>query len=602
MNHRATYSPEDNKLRLYPACRLSKEEYEKARAAGFIWAPRQELFVAPMWTPGREDFLLTMCEEIEDEDTTLVERAEERADRFTDYHEARTEDAQRAHAAVARIADNIPLGQPILVGHHSEKHARKDAERIENGMRKAVKMWETAQYWKDRAAGAIRHAKYKELPSVRARRIKGLEADKRREEKNKDFAVRMIKLWETLHDDEKTQIKHKDGTVGTFLDRARYLSNLDHPGIVRQEGSSYSFWSTWDVLRPDGERYAACPSLTPEEVQSKVIAHHRAVIARCDRWLNHINNRLEYERAMLAEAGGTVADRSKPERGGGCRCWASPRGGWSYIQKVNKVSVTVLDNWGNGGQNFTRTIPFDKLAGVMSSAEVQAARATGHLTESADKTGFFLVAPEPEDDMKGNIAPPPEPRQEPPAEIEAMREQLKTGVQVAIAPQLFPTPAEIAQYMVELADLEPTHLVLEPSAGTGAIINALPPCAELVAVEINNALCRRLNTMPAVSRTIEADFLDCDGVLGAFLFDRILMNPPFENGADIKHINHALTFLKPGGRLVAICANGPRQNEKLKPLADYWEDLPENTFEEQGTKVRTALLVINKQIENGKLF
>lgn len=40
-------------------------------------------------------------------------------------------------------------------------------------------MWDTATYWTDRAAGAILHAKHKERPDVRARRIKGLEADKR---------------------------------------------------------------------------------------------------------------------------------------------------------------------------------------------------------------------------------------------------------------------------------------------------------------------------------------------------------------------------------------------------------------------------------------
>jgi uncharacterized protein YcaQ len=74
------------------------------------------------------------------------------------------------------------------------------------------------------------------------------------------------------------------------------------------------------------------------------------------------------------------------------------------------------------------------------------------------------------------------------------------------------------------------------------------------------------------------------------------MNPPFENGADIKHIQHAMHMLKPGGRLVAICANGPRQQAILKPLAEnsggWWEDLPAGTFAEQGTNVNTALLVI----------
>jgi hypothetical protein len=55
---------------------------------------------------------------------------------------------------------------------------------------------------------------------------------------------------------------------------------------------------------------------------------------------------------MLGENGGTVTDKTKPEKGGACRFWASPRGGWSYIQKVNKVSVTVLDTYGDGGAPF----------------------------------------------------------------------------------------------------------------------------------------------------------------------------------------------------------------------------------------------------------
>jgi hypothetical protein len=46
------------------------------------------------------------------------------------------------------------------------------------------------------------------------------------------------------------------------------------------------------------------------------------------------------------------------------------------------------------------------------------------------------------------------------------------------------------------------------------------------------------------------------------------MNPPFANADDIKHIMHALKMLKPGGRLVAICANGPRQNDKLRPIVE----------------------------------
>ena len=45
------------------------------------------------------------------------------------------------------------------------------------------------------------------------------------------------------------------------------------------------------------------------------------------------------------------------------------------------------------------------------------------------------------------------------------------------------------------------------------------------------------------------------------------MNPPFDHGADIRHIDHARRKLNPGGRLVAICAAGPRQRERFEAIA-----------------------------------
>ena len=93
-------------------------------------------------------------------------------------------------------------------------------------------------------------------------------------------------------------------------------------------------------------------------------------------------------------------------------------------------------------------------------------------------------------------------------------------------------------------------------------------------------------------RCVHADFLECNGDLGTF--DRVVMNPPFENAVDIKHIMHAYGMLKPGGRLVALCANGPRQRFRLQPMASYWEDLPADSFKSQGTGVNVALLVMEK--------
>nr|AVI43598.1 hypothetical protein [Klebsiella pneumoniae] len=57
-------------------------------------------------------------------------------------------------------------------GHHSERRARRHAQKIENGMKRAVMLFERAEYWEQRAQASLRHAKYKERPDVRYRRIK----------------------------------------------------------------------------------------------------------------------------------------------------------------------------------------------------------------------------------------------------------------------------------------------------------------------------------------------------------------------------------------------------------------------------------------------
>jgi hypothetical protein len=432
----ATYSPEDNKLRLYATSRLDSETYARVRAAGFIWAPKQELFVAPAWTPSREDLLIELCGEIGDEDTSLVERQEQRAERFEDYSDSRKEDAETARRQVEKITDGIPMGQPILVGHHSEKHARKDAERIENGMRRAVKMWEQSQYWKQRAAGAIRHAKYKELPAVRARRIKGIEADLRKEERERQKAVFCLKFW-------NGELKKKDQSILAvcYESAVWFCNHYDQVSCCfpldkypRQEPASQyeGSMSLWSALGgSDGISHAAC---TLEQAREISIGAHERALALADRWIAHYNNRLEYERAMLAESGGTEADRVKPEKGGACKAWCSFRGGYSLIQKVNKVSVTLLDNWGNGGRDFTRTIPFDSLKGLMSKAEVDAAREAGRLISESPR-GFYLTE---------TVATPTKPAEPTRTETEqaeafdAIKDTLKAGVQVVTGAATLP--------------------------------------------------------------------------------------------------------------------------------------------------------------------
>ncbi|EED1398342.1 class I SAM-dependent methyltransferase [Escherichia coli] len=124
----------------------------------------------------------------------------------------------------------------------------------------------------------------------------------------------------------------------------------------------------------------------------------------------------------------------------------------------------------------------------------------------------------------------------------------------------------------------PNAIVLDPSAGTGAILRAIrdtAPGAMCDAVEINSGLVRYLRDNFNGVRVQCCDFMEWQPVQ---YYSRIIMNPPFSHGQDIRHILRAFSLLRPGGVLVAVCLNGPRQQERLLPFSDVREELPRGTF------------------------
>lgn len=180
--------------------------------------------------------------------------------------------------------------------------------------------------------------------------------------------------------------------------------------------------------------------------------------------------------------------------------------------------------------------------------------------------------------------------------------------------QFFPTPEPLAAKMAALFNIKDGHRFLEPSAGHGNLAKALLCEAvnsklsiECTMIEMDEANAKVLaaddyfNCVPRCSAFImQRDFLQCKIPARGYEFDGVLMNPPFSRGDDIKHILHAWEFLKVGGKLVALCANGPKQNAILKPwsesLGGTWEVLPAGTFKDsgaKGTNIETVLLTAN---------
>lgn len=87
---------------------------------------------------------------------TRRERLEKKLEKRLDWAESRDKKSDAAHARVHEIADGIPFGQPILVGHHSERRARRDQERMDAGMRASIDNSRAADDHRSKADGIER--------------------------------------------------------------------------------------------------------------------------------------------------------------------------------------------------------------------------------------------------------------------------------------------------------------------------------------------------------------------------------------------------------------------------------------------------------------
>lgn len=175
-------------------------------------------------------------------------------------------------------------------------------------------------------------------------------------------------------------------------------------------------------------------------------------------------------------------------------------------------------------------------------------------------------------------------------------------------PGFFPTPPSVIQTLLSRAAIDPGMAVLEPSAGRGDIADAIHAAyptehggaaVAVDCIEINYTL-REILTLKN-HNVIGQDFLAEDPTSD---YDRVVMNPPFENGADMQHVRRAFDWLRPGGRLSAVVSRAVQHDNKTAEAFRTWvdelggsiEDLPDEAFTESDrpTSVRTCLVVLDK--------
>lgn len=203
-------------------------------------------------------------------------------------------------------------------------------------------------------------------------------------------------------------------------------------------------------------------------------------------------------------------------------------------------------------------------------------------------------------------------------EVETLKETIKKF-------QFYETPKEVAEYLVELADINDDDNVLEPSAWHGAIVDALLPKLQtnshenvcIVLTELNPDNIKILKDKYDFGINWLKDIVDgrstylskhkmniyhCDFLenhLNKEAFSKIVMNPPFSKSQDVKHILEAYTLLDKWWRLVSV-ASASIKYRTWKPYDQFNElnpefyDLPDGSFKQSGTMVNTVIVVIDK--------
>jgi len=329
----ATYCPEDNKLRLYVG-RVARDEYLALRNQGWKSTPKQDCDFVATWSPEREDTAIYYAGTVGDEDQSPEDRAADRADRFAGYRD------KRAGEAVSH-ADRFDAG-PAVHGHQSQARAERAARKHDRQRAYAVRQWDKAEYWQTRTAAVISHALHKSSASVRRGRILKLEAEQRKQDAAIAKSQAEFDAWQAVQAEPDAEKAYKQAYI--IANRCGGWG-FHHP---RAESES-------EYVRENGQSLYGLLTLA----EDPITGHEAAALALAtysdggpsqpgswsDRWRSHYTNRLNYERAMLENEGGSAAAVDIVP------------GGWfgqHQVYKVNKsretgrvVSVMIKGEWGH---------------------------------------------------------------------------------------------------------------------------------------------------------------------------------------------------------------------------------------------------------------
>jgi hypothetical protein len=168
--------------------------------------------------------------------------------------------------------------------------------------------------------------------------------------------------------------------------------------------------------------------------------------------------------------------------------------------------------------------------------------------------------------------------------------------------QFFSTPSHVIDLIINKADIDSHMSVLEPSAGQGAIVDAIIEAgAHPSMIELMPENIKVLNRKYSMDLS-PIDFLTINPA-DHIKYERIVANPPFTKNQDVDHVLHMYKFLEQDGLLVSVMGKSWINGSQKKQLAfKEWlvsvnatvTDIDAGAFKESGTNIATVLVEIRK--------
>jgi hypothetical protein len=392
----------------------------------------------------------------------------------------------------------------------------------------------------------------------------------------------------------------KNFAIGDFKDKGEteLTSYMLYVDTVVQEQMFIPRRSKELYLVKDGK-------VIDEELRFSMMVHKRPVmkgLCKFDKIAKVVPNMNGYELELTAEAEHEVRKWTKNSLrftlykidDKGYRLLAN------YNNKIGSITVAYID---------AKSIPFDKMDELENFTPVQRLLKTCSVTSTSVRLPKVQLSAKEYQEVKKTLENiggkwntqgqvfffdhDPKP----------LVDQLIKGDKVNLKQdfQFFATPKDLVAEMVKRADIQPTDVCLEPSAGKGAIVEQLIPLAKKVEMCEFMKQNRDFLEQEMGYEVAWGDFLELNT---QWKYDKIVANPPFSKNQDVDHVFKMYEHLNKGGKIVAIISTtwktGKQKKqvefrEFLKSVGAIETEVAEGTFKDSGTGVKTMMVEIVKK-------